>query len=86
MLSDLVIHLSHILHVLYVIYRLCLSISADLNRTVITLLVIYIFGAITSMLRSWLFTLSGQRLVARLRGQLFISIIRQEIAFFDTNR
>ena len=61
-------------------------ISADLNRTVIILMIIYVIGALCSTVRSWLFTLAGQRLVARLRKDLFDSIIKQEVAFFDTNR
>ena len=59
---------------------------AELNRTVVILLLIYIAGAILGMFRSGLFTLVGQRMVARLRKELFTSIIQQEIAFFDTNR
>ena len=38
------------------------------------------------MIRSWCFTLAGTRVVCRLRNTLFASIIRQEVAFFDTNR
>ncbi|BFZ05409.1 hypothetical protein BsWGS_08448 [Bradybaena similaris] len=59
---------------------------ADLNRTVVILLLIYLGGSVFSLLRSWLFTLAGQRFVARLRKQLFRSIVFQEIAFFDVNR
>ncbi|KAK3587257.1 hypothetical protein CHS0354_034401 [Potamilus streckersoni] len=58
----------------------------ELNRTVLILFVIYLGGAFFSMIRSWLFNLAGQRVVARLRKQLFSSIIKQEVAFFDTNR
>ncbi|KAK6191312.1 hypothetical protein SNE40_003035 [Patella caerulea] len=58
----------------------------ELNSTVLTLLLIYIGGAICSMVRSWIFTLAGQRVVARLRKNLFSSVIQQEVAFFDTNR
>ncbi|CAG5125822.1 unnamed protein product [Candidula unifasciata] len=59
---------------------------ADLNRTVMILLLIYLGGAVFSLFRSWMFTLAGQRFVARLRKQLFRSIVLQEIAFFDVNR
>ncbi|KAL4224048.1 hypothetical protein ACF0H5_017505 [Mactra antiquata] len=58
----------------------------ELNRTVLTLFIIYVFGAVFSLARSWLFTLAGQRVVARLRKRLFLSIIKQDVAFFDTNR
>jgi ABC-type multidrug transport system fused ATPase/permease subunit len=37
-------------------------------------------------IRSWLFELAGQRVVARLRTSVFSAIIRQDIKFFDTNR
>ncbi|XP_031572199.1 antigen peptide transporter 2-like [Actinia tenebrosa] len=57
-----------------------------LNETILILLLIYIGGAIGSMIRAWLYTLAGQRIVARIRKQLFNAIIRQEVAFFDTNR
>lgn len=59
---------------------------AELNETVLTLLLIYIGAAIFAMGRSWLFTLAGHRVVVRLRKDLFGSIIKQEVAFFDTNR
>lgn len=60
--------------------------TAELNRTVLILVGIYIVGSIASMARAWLFVLAGQRMVARLRKNLFASVIRQDIAFFDTNR
>jgi len=48
--------------------------------------VIYLAGAAASFVRSYLFTLAGQRLVARVRKQVFLAIVSQEIAFFDTTR
>lgn len=59
---------------------------SSLNRTVLTLLGIYMAGAVSSLLRAYLFTLAGQRLVARLRTRLFSSVVEQEVAFFDVNR
>lgn len=58
----------------------------DINRSVITLFLIYVVGSIMAIIRGWLFTLAGHRLVARLRKMLFKSIIRQDIAFFDVSR
>ncbi|XP_046337854.2 ABC transporter B family member 1-like [Haliotis rufescens] len=58
----------------------------DLNRTVLILLGVFIGGAIAGMIRAWFFVLAGQKLVARLRKELFGSVIRQEVAFFDQNR
>ena len=60
--------------------------SGTLNRTVVILLIVYGVGSVASMFRSMLFTLAGQRLVARLRKDLFTNIVIQEIAFFDTTR
>jgi hypothetical protein len=33
-----------------------------------------------------LFTISGERVVARLKKMLFSRIIKQEVAFFDVNK
>lgn len=57
-----------------------------LNDAVLTLGCVYIAGALASFLRSWLFTLAGQRVVARVRGDVFAAITRQEIGFFDVTR
>lgn len=59
---------------------------SELNKTVLSLLGIYLGGSLASMVRSWIFSLTGQRVVARLRSQLFENIIKQEISFFDTTR
>ena len=59
---------------------------AELNKTIVILLLVYIVGAIASMGRAFLFTLAGQRVVARLRKILFNCIVKQEIAFFDVTR
>ncbi|EDV22201.1 uncharacterized protein TRIADDRAFT_29232 [Trichoplax adhaerens] len=60
--------------------------NEGLNTTVVILLAIYVGGSIASFFRSWLFTLAGERLVARIRKMLFNAIIVQEIGFFDKNR
>jgi ATP-binding cassette subfamily B protein len=38
------------------------------------------------MLRAWLFTAAGERIVAQLRVRLFEAIVRQDIEFFDHRR
>jgi ABC-type multidrug transport system fused ATPase/permease subunit len=43
-------------------------------------------GGIAVMLRALGFQLAGQRVVARLRIDLFKSIIRQDVSFFDSNK
>ena len=42
---------------------------ASLNETIVLLSLIYLAGALAALVRSWLFTLAGQRLVARIRKQ-----------------
>ncbi|CAE1292594.1 ABC transporter B family member 1 [Acanthosepion pharaonis] len=59
---------------------------SELNKTVLSLLGIYLGGSLASMVRSWIFSLTGQRVVARLRSQLFANIMKQEISFFDVTR
>eukprot|EP00730_Choanoeca_flexa_P006959 TRINITY_DN12253_c0_g1_i1.p1 TRINITY_DN12253_c0_g1~~TRINITY_DN12253_c0_g1_i1.p1 ORF type:complete len:792 (+),score=209.57 TRINITY_DN12253_c0_g1_i1:96-2471(+) len=58
----------------------------NLNREIIILGIVYLVGAVASFVRSWLFTWAGQRLVARVRRDVFAAIVRQDISFFDTNR
>lgn len=43
-------------------------------------------GSIASGIRSWLFEVAGQRVVARLRQNVFNAIIKEDIKFFDTTR
>lgn len=57
-----------------------------LNGYIITLFVIFIVGGFFTFIRGWLYTLIGERLVARLRKDLFEHIIRQDIQFFDQNK
>eukprot|EP00040_Diaphanoeca_grandis_P023287 m.126459 g.126459 ORF g.126459 m.126459 type:complete len:792 (-) comp29201_c0_seq1:136-2511(-) len=57
-----------------------------LTHLIMILGILYIGGAVASFFRSVLFTMAGQRLVARVRSDLFATIIKQEIAFFDVTR
>jgi len=50
------------------------------------LLIIFIVGAIATCIRSWFFTLCGERIVRRVRTDLFYSIIMQDIDFFDESK
>ena len=56
------------------------------NTGALTLLALFGAGAVMGALRAWLFTVSGERIVANLRTELYASIIRQEIGFFDIRR
>eukprot|EP00049_Salpingoeca_infusionum_P001664 m.49910 g.49910 ORF g.49910 m.49910 type:complete len:823 (+) comp11127_c1_seq1:609-3077(+) len=58
----------------------------EFHRNVLILGLIYLMGAIATFLRAWLFGWAGQRLVARVRKDVFAAIIRQDIGFFDVNR
>ncbi|MDP6932483.1 MAG: ABC transporter transmembrane domain-containing protein [Myxococcota bacterium] len=52
----------------------------------LVLLGLFAVGALFGAVRAYLFTVAGERVVARLRKNLYESIIRQEIAFFDERR
>jgi ATP-binding cassette subfamily B protein len=58
----------------------------DLDRAALALLGLFLASAVFAMLRAWLFTVAGERVVARLRRDLFSHLVRQEIAFFDKER
>ena len=50
------------------------------------LLGLFALSAAFAGLRAWLFTVAGERIVARLRQDLYRSVIGQEVAFFDATR
>ena len=56
------------------------------NRATMLLLVLFLIGSAFGALRAWLFTVAGERVVARLRQALYTSIVGQEVAFFDERR
>ena len=47
---------------------------------------IFLLGGLCNFGRVYLMRISGQNITARLRGQLFSSIVKQDTAFFDKNR
>ncbi|MEW5854099.1 MAG: ABC transporter transmembrane domain-containing protein [Myxococcota bacterium] len=57
-----------------------------LDRTVLALFGVFAVTAVFSFLRAYLFTLAGERVVARLRKTLFQNLVRQEVGFFDGER
>jgi ABC transporter fused permease/ATP-binding protein len=57
-----------------------------LNKVVIGLFFALSISMIAGNIRYYLFTLSGERIVLKLREQLYRSILKQEVAFFDVNR
>lgn len=57
-----------------------------LDRAAGLLLVIFAIAGVAAAFRSYLFTVAGERIVARLRGQLYEAVIHHDIAFFDARR
>lgn len=58
----------------------------DLNFAAAALVLMFLVQAVFTGLRSWLFTVAGERVVAKLRSDLYGAIIRQDIAFFDREK
>ncbi|XP_072957238.1 ABC transporter B family member 25 [Typha angustifolia] len=56
------------------------------KNTIIQIVVIVVTGSICTALRAWLFNSASERVVARLRKDLFGHLINQEIAFYDVTR
>lgn len=59
---------------------------SDLDGLALLLVALFLVQGIFAMLRSWLFTVAGERVVARLREHLYSAILGQDIAFFDAAR
>lgn len=57
-----------------------------ITQAALGLLGVFAVQGVFSALRAYLFTLAGERVVARLRRDLYTAILRQEIAFFDEQR
>jgi ABC-type multidrug transport system fused ATPase/permease subunit len=58
----------------------------DLNETMIYLCIVFIVASLFSLIRGALFTLAGERIVARFRARLFDALIHLDIEFYDTNQ
>jgi ABC transporter fused permease/ATP-binding protein len=61
----------------------------DLGRvTQVTFVIwiVFVIQGITSSARYYAFTLAGERIVMRLRNQLFSHVLDQDVAFFDRHR
>ncbi|KAK8587719.1 hypothetical protein V6N12_022201 [Hibiscus sabdariffa] len=54
-----------------------------IKNTITYILLIIVMGSICRAAQAWLFSCAGERIVARLRLNLFSHLIHQEIAFFD---
>jgi ATP-binding cassette subfamily B protein len=60
--------------------------TETLDRAIVGLLGVFLLVGAFGFVRAWLFTLAGERVVARLRKELFARIVAQEIGFFDAQR
>ncbi len=56
------------------------------NEAALMLFALFGLNGIFTALRSYLFTVAGERVVARLRTTLYGAIVRQEVGFFDERR
>ena len=59
---------------------------AIMDKAVVALLGVFVIVSLAGFARAYFFTLAGERVVARLRRDLFGSIIQQEVGFFDAQR
>jgi ABC transporter fused permease/ATP-binding protein len=60
--------------------------ASVIDRAVLALLGLFVLQALAVSLRYILFTVAGERVVARLREDLYRAILQQEIAFFDERK
>jgi len=58
----------------------------DLNRYALVLILILAINGVSTIIRGWLYTLVGERLVRSLRDDLFRKIVNQDVSFFDQNK
>uniref|UniRef100_J3LSY2 ABC transporter B family member 25 n=3 Tax=Oryza brachyantha TaxID=4533 RepID=J3LSY2_ORYBR len=58
----------------------------DVTGTILYIVIIVVIGSVCTALRAWLFNSASERVVARLRKDLFSHLVNQEIAFFDVTR
>ncbi|KAK9049828.1 hypothetical protein SSX86_025122 [Deinandra increscens subsp. villosa] len=54
--------------------------------TILAVVLVVVVGSFSTALRAWLFSSASERVVARLRKQLFSHLVQQEIAFYDVTR
>ncbi|KAB5516489.1 hypothetical protein DKX38_027137 [Salix brachista] len=57
-----------------------------IKNTILYIVLIVVVGSLCTAIRAWLFSSASERVVARLRKDLFNHLISQEIAFYDVTR
>ena len=58
----------------------------DIDRAAVFMLVVGLIAAAASATRYFLFIVSGERVVTRLRADVYARLVEQEIAFFDEHK
>lgn len=59
---------------------------SDINYYMLISIIIFVAGIFAGFLRGCIFAVAAERMVARLRNQLYASILDQDIAFFDEHK
>ncbi|WNG31410.1 ATP-binding cassette domain-containing protein [Cystobacter fuscus] len=57
-----------------------------IDRVALAMVVVFLFQGVAMALRYYLFTTAGERVVTRLRQNLFASLMSQEVGFFDERK
>ncbi|OJH37489.1 ABC transporter ATP-binding protein [Cystobacter ferrugineus] len=57
-----------------------------IDQVALAMVVIFLFQGVAMALRFYLFTTAGERVVTRLRQNLFASLMSQEVGFFDERK
>lgn len=60
--------------------------GVTINQAALAMAAIFLVQSVAVGLRYYLFTVAGERIVTRLREQVYRSVVAQEIAFFDQRR
>lgn len=60
--------------------------GSAIDRIALTMAGVLVVQAVASAIRYVLFTTAGERIVATLRKDIYASLLRQEVAFFDSRR
>nr|GEX39685.1 ABC transporter B family member 27-like [Tanacetum cinerariifolium] len=58
----------------------------SVKDTILAVVAVVVVGSFSTALRAWLFSSASERVVARLRKDLFGPLMHQEIAFYDVTR
>lgn len=59
---------------------------SDVHQAMLLVMILHFAGVFAGFVRHFILGVIGERLVARLRCQLYSAILRQEIAFFDEHK